>query len=606
MSDVPINLSPENMARAESLFERDLQTTARRVDHMFMILLMLEWLGGIVAALLISPTAWEGVQSRVHSHVYLAIYLGGVIVSFPLLVAWIRPGSQWSRHSIAVGQLLYSSLLIHLTGGRIESHFHIFGSLAFLAMYRDWRVLITASAVVALDHYLRGMFWPYSIYQSTITSSWRWVEHTWWVLFEDGVLIVAIRQGLKEMKSIAVRQTALEDAIRRAELSDKAKGAFLAQMSHEIRTPMTAILGYADVMAIEGEAPEAVQAIRRNGRHLLTVLDDILDLSTIEADQLRIKKSAVDVAELLRDVQQLMNPRAAQRGISLSLELQNIPPAVVTDVVRLRQIVLNLVSNAVKFTAEGQVRIQAEFVKSQDTAGNLTIRVADTGIGLTPEQQSRLFKAFAQADDNHHQTYGGTGLGLVISKRLAKLLGGDITAQSEAGVGSTFTVQLPVETATSNLSASAQKAQPKKLPGLPEPSTLGKRILVVDDAPDNRRLLRRLLMHAGFEVDVAEDGAAAIAAEASAKADDRAHHLILMDMLMPNVDGYEATRQLRARGHTGLIYALTAHASHMDEEKCRAAGCDDYITKPFDCDKLLTHITNSLTAKTVGKTESVA
>jgi signal transduction histidine kinase/ActR/RegA family two-component response regulator len=601
MFESQVNLSSDHASREEQLFQRDLSNICRRVDRMFMVLLVLEWIGGILAALLVSPRAWEGVESHVHAHVYLAVYLGGAIISFPLLVAWWLPGSVWSRHTIAAGQVLFSSLLIHLTGGRLETHFHIFGSLAFLAMYRDWRVLMTASVIVAFDHALRGMFWPYSVYQSTIVSSWRWVEHVGWVLFEDGVLIVAIRQSLAEMRGTASRQAALEDATRRAESSEKAKGAFLAQMSHEIRTPMTAILGYADMMAMEGQAAEAVQAIRRNGRHLLTVLDDILDLSTIEAEQLRIKKTPTDVAELLRDVQHLMGPRASQRGIGLSLELQNVPAAVSMDTVRLRQILLNLVSNAIKFTNEGTVRIAADYVPATASAGTLTVRVVDTGIGLTEQQRGRLFKSFSQADDSHHRTYGGTGLGLAISKRLAHLLGGDIEVESEAGKGSTFRLRIPVEVcgagdvegseAVSNAGGDEQvmEAVVRGVTGAMGESRR-RRILVVDDAADNRRLLRRLLVHAGFDVEVAEDGSTGMTAAITARAEGRGFDLVLMDMMMPRMDGYEATRQLRAAGDRGLIFALTAHVSAEDEEKCRAAGCDDFITKPFDCDALLRRV----------------
>jgi signal transduction histidine kinase/DNA-binding NarL/FixJ family response regulator len=593
MPAVPVQLSFENTNRAEDLFRQDLQTIERRVDRMFVALLVFEWVAGIIVALTVSPTMWEGLNGSVHQHVYAAVYLGGLIIAFPILVASLLPGTKWSRHAIAAGQVLFSSLLIHLTGGRIETHFHIFGSLAFLAMYRDWKVLITASAIVAVDHILRGIFWPYSVYASSVVSPWRWVEHLAWVCFEDGVLIIAIRQSLLEMHAIATRQTALEDAMRRAESADKAKGAFLAQMSHEIRTPMTAILGYADMMAIEGDAVEAVQAIRRNGRHLLTVLDDILDLSKIEADQLRIEKAVVDVPELLREVQHLMAPRALQRGTTLSLELRNLPAALLTDAVRLRQIVLNFTSNAIKFTANGTVRIVADFVMAQNNTGVLTIRVVDTGIGLTLEQQGRLFKAFSQADDMHHRLYGGTGLGLVISQRLARLLGGEIYVESEVGVGSTFCVRLPLMSADPPAPTIPPVNNGNSL--LPTPGA-GKRILVVDDASDNRRLLRRLLAHGKLQVDVAEDGSGGVTAALAAWNDDHPYDLILMDMLMPKVDGYEATRQLRERGYAGLIFALTAHASKHDEQRCRNAGCDDYIMKPFDCAALLSRVHGAVQA----------
>jgi len=581
--------------RTQSLVARDLYAIHRRTDHMFIALLIFEWIAGIVVALIISPRAWEGSVSHTHIHVYSALYLGGLIVAFPILAALLRPGTVFSRQSIAAAQVLYSALLIHLTGGRIETHFHVFGSLAFLAMYRDWRVLVTASIIVAIDHFLRGIYWPASVYNVLSPSPFRWLEHVTWVLFEDIVLMYAIRQSLREMHAIATRQTALEIAMQRAEAADAAKGAFLAQMSHEIRTPMTAILGFADMMALEGRpCEEAVGAIRQNGKHLLTLLDDVLDLSKIESGQLRVEKSPADITQLLHDVQHLMAPRATQRNIALILQCPNLQPALNTDIVRLRQIVLNLLSNALKFTLQGEVRVSADFTPDHTPntgAGTLTLRVADTGIGLSPEQQSRLFKPFAQADDSHHRRYGGTGLGLVICQRLATLLNGSISVHSELGAGSTFTVQIPVEVAATHMHEPAAPRQPVNRSTIP-PRLVGKRILVVDDAADNRRLLSRLLTLAGCTVETANDGSAAIESALVLRPD-----LILMDMLMPHVDGYQATRQLRDRGYAGPIIALTAHASTADEAKCRQSGCNGYIAKPFDCDHLLAGIQITLNSR---------
>jgi signal transduction histidine kinase/ActR/RegA family two-component response regulator len=454
-------------------------------------------------------------------------------------------------------------------------------------MYRDWRVLITASVIVGIDHFLRGAFFPASVYGILTPSPWRWIEHVTWVIFEDTFLIVAISQSLRELRAIANRQIALEDASRRAESADRAKGAFLAHMSHEIRTPMTAILGYADMMTLDADSrrTEAVDAIRRNGRHLLAVLDDILDLSKIEADQLRVEHAPTDVSELLRDIQHLMGPRALQRNTSVSLEIRNLPPTLLTDVVRLRQIVLNLASNAVKFTTDGQVSILAEYAPADGDTGTLSVSVTDTGIGLTPEQQDRLFKPFSQADDGHHRVYGGTGLGLVISQRLAALLGGQIRVQSTPGTGSTFRLEVPAQVSTRPV---VRENRPRMTESVPRTAAAGKRVLIVDDVADNRRLLRKLLLASGFEVDVADDGRAGVTAAIAALNDHHPFDVILMDMLMPALDGYEATRELRERGYRGLIVALTAYAT--DEQKCKQAGCDDFVAKPFDCEQLVMRI----------------
>ena len=196
--------------RAAALFREAESNLHKRTDRMFARLMIFQWLAGIAAAMWISPQTWEGATSYIHWHVWVAIFLGGAIVSFPVFLAWRYPGSVLTRHVIAVAQMLYSGLLIHLTGGRIETHFHIFGSLAFLAFYRDWRVLISATVVTALDHFLRGIFWPQSVYGVLAAGSWRWFEHAGWVIFEDIFLIASIRQSLKDAFNLAQRQASLE------------------------------------------------------------------------------------------------------------------------------------------------------------------------------------------------------------------------------------------------------------------------------------------------------------------------------------------------------------------------------------------------------------
>ena len=293
----------------------------QRTDRLFAFLLVLQWLAGMLAAWIVAPRRWLGTLPQTHLHVYAAIFLGGIITVFPVMMALFRPGTTLTRHSIAVGQILFSSLLIHLTGGRIETHFHVFGSLAFLAVYRDWRVLATASVVVAVDHFVRGVVWPQSVYGVIGGAEWRWLEHAGWVLFEDVFLFAAMRQSLAGMQSLAERQAMLEATKQAVEDADQAKSVFLANMSHEIRTPMTAILGYVDLMARPSERPEeraeAVQVIRRNGEHLLSVLNDILDISKIEAGRLRIERVDCNPAELVGEVASLMRPARERRASSL-------------------------------------------------------------------------------------------------------------------------------------------------------------------------------------------------------------------------------------------------------------------------------------------------
>jgi two-component system sensor histidine kinase/response regulator len=221
--------------RAEALFEGHADTVRRRTDRLFVVLLELEWLAAMVVALWISPRAWAGTLSRTHIHVWAALGLGGAIVSVPIALAWLRPGTILTRHLIAVGQVLMGVLLIHLTGGRIETHFHVFGSLAFLSLYRDWRVLVSASAVVAVDHLLRGIYWPQSVFGVLVASPWRWLEHAGWVIFEDAVLIPSCLQSLREMREIAWRRAELEVTREQVERTVEIRSAQLVQANNELR-----------------------------------------------------------------------------------------------------------------------------------------------------------------------------------------------------------------------------------------------------------------------------------------------------------------------------------------------------------------------------------
>src|SRR5882724_9767932 len=226
----------ERQKLTESLFHERQQATYRRVDRLFAGLMLFQWVGGVIAALVISPQAWEGATSHVHIHVWLAVLFGGLITLFPVLLAFLRPGHAYTRFTIAIGQMLMSALLIHLSGGRIETHFHVFGSLAFLAFYRDWRVFIPATIVVALDHFVRGVYWPQSVFGVLTASHWRWVEHAAWVIFEDVFLIYSCVQGVGEMHDSARKQADLEALSAEAQAANRAKFFFHDTTTHEIYT----------------------------------------------------------------------------------------------------------------------------------------------------------------------------------------------------------------------------------------------------------------------------------------------------------------------------------------------------------------------------------
>ena len=389
------------------------------------------------------------------------------------------------------------------------------------------------------------------------------------------------------LENLARSHRDLAAAREAAEAANRAKTEFLANMSHEIRTPMTAIMGYADLLIDQSCTPEqhaaSAQTIRRSGEHLLSILNDVLDLSKIEAGRMSAEILECRPDEIVADVVAMMSERAAGKGLSLVARCEPpIPATIRTDPTRLRQVLVNLAGNAIKFTERGNVSIIARLDRT-GPAPVMQFEITDSGIGLSPEQVGRLFQPFTQADSSTTRRYGGTGLGLVISRRLARLLGGDITVRSQPGSGSTFTVTI----ATGTLEGVEMLGQPRAstLPGTPTlapDSVEGLRILLAEDGPDNQRLIGHFLRRAGATVDIVENGRDAIDAAEKARTDGKPFHVILMDMQMPVMDGYVATSELRARAFVTPVIALTAHSLAEDRRRCLVAGCDEFITKPVN------------------------
>jgi PAS domain S-box-containing protein len=391
----------------------------------------------------------------------------------------------------------------------------------------------------------------------------------------------------------------LEIARRRAEQANQAKTEFLANMSHEIRTPMTAILGFADVLLTEegietapGERINALQTIKRNGEHLLEIINDILDLSKIEASCLAIERLRFAPSKIVSDVVALMKIRAEAKKLDFGAFYETaIPETIESDPTRLRQILINLVGNALKFTESGGVQIRVRFLPDESGDGHLQLAVADTGVGMTNEQLGRLFRPFTQADASTTRKFGGTGLGLTITKRLAEMLGGAIKAESETTKGSIFTVTIATRSVRGARMIDPSSSCETTLEKLPAPTnqgpTLACRILLAEDGIDNQRLISFILRKAGANVAVVENGQAAMERAFEASDAGRPFDVILMDIQMPVMDGYTATSRLRAEGYRGVIIGLTAHTMTGDREKCLAAGCDDYTTKPIDRPKLV-------------------
>jgi PAS domain S-box-containing protein len=405
------------------------------------------------------------------------------------------------------------------------------------------------------------------------------VEVNWNYRCNDQDQIVGFVCILSDITARKLAEQELGRAKKQAEADSRAKSQFLVNMSHEIRTPMSVIMGCADLMKMDEMAEEkrlVVELLRRASKSMVRIADDILCVSKIETGKLTVERAECCVRRLLRDVEAMIRPLAEKQGLEFSVVCDDdVPAAIVTDCERVLQCLLNIAGNAVKYTDRGHVHLS---VSSHDVNGARCIRfdVADTGIGIPAEKLDSVFELFMQMDTGKTRKYDGAGLGLAIPRQLAELLGGTLTVTSDVGIGSVFSLIIPAPDGVVVEKEPGAGSKPKAV------KKFSGNVLLVDDYDGIRKTFGRLLERLGLKVTMAENGREAVDLALSQPFD-----VVLMDVQMPVLDGYSATRMLREKGVDTPIVALTAHAMESDRQTCLDAGCNDYLSKPIDQDELL-------------------
>jgi signal transduction histidine kinase len=453
-------------ARAAALFEDHRDRVRRRADRVFGVLMIVQWAAAIIVSVVLSPFAWEGKVKTVNVHVWAAIFLGAAISVLPICLAWRRPGWPANRWVIAIAQVCWSALLIHLLGGRIETHFHVFVSLAFLAFYRDWRVLLPATVVVALDHFIRGVVWPESVYGIVSPAWWRFLEHAFWVVFEDIVLVFACVQGMVELRAIAQRQAEVEALSERdRDVSEKlsatleqltasqaarvraeklaAVGQLAASVGHELRNPLAAVRNAATYVskrmtdpkfaskpvADDPKVPQFLGIIDRELGACAKIISDLLDFA-------RERKLSLQQCPLTPMIDEVFGVVPSKGNVRLVNEVPRDLPIPNLDKDQFRQVLINLVQNASEAMPDGRdgwVTVRAD----GGGAAPWRITVTDDGAGIPRDAIASIFEPLFTTKSK------GTGLGLSIVANIVRAHGGSISVESEAGKGTTFVVELP-------------------------------------------------------------------------------------------------------------------------------------------------------------------
>ncbi len=610
---------------AARLVQDQLASIARQTDRMFALLMGLQWVAAVAAALWLSPRTWSGTHSAVHPHVWAAVFLGGALALFPIYLAVRHPGSALSRHTIAVAQMLWSALLIHLTGGRIETHFHVFGSLAFLACYRRPSVLLTATVVVLLYHVIFGQWWPQSIYGSPTVNVWETCEHAFWVLFEDIFLWLSMRRSLFDKRKLADHQARMEHdheltehevQVRTRELNVEiadrkqlqaeleqrdeqlrqshkleAVGSLAGGIAHEFNNLLQAIRGYTKY-GMEGLSPDEcryqdLEQVIKAADRAAALTRQLLGFSRRQV----LERVNLDPREVITELAQMLRPLIGEH-----IELEVAPASAMgvlhADRGLLQQMLLNLCINARDAMPDGgRLVLKTERVDLNDRycefhpmakpGAYLLFSVADTGSGMSPEVRQRIFEPF-------FTTKGvgkGTGLGLAMVYGGVQQHGGMINVYSEVGLGTTFRIYLPI---TVGIDASLDEQPTERTSGGQET------ILIAEDEPIVRDLAVRILTRAGYSVLVASDGAEAVELF---EANVDAVSMVLLDAVMPKLTGHQAYARIRLTNPNLPVVFCTGYDPDTGQIKVLVDEGVRVVQKPFDPDVLLRVVRELLDAQ---------
>lgn len=526
---------------------------------------------------------------------YRGTWLEAVLIGLPTLGLsyWLQKnqaGELITRITMACAFMVYTSLMIHQSGGDIEAHFAAFGLIGVLLYYRDWRTIFAATVFIYLQHLVAGyaQYKGFAVYVFDTSAFWRtFVLHVAYFLPFVGMMgylsIWLRREGIEQQRTIAqVRSNEIDlmQARDRAEVANRLKSEILANISHEIRTPMNGMLGLIQLLretSLSDKQREYLQLTQSSGDQLLSIINNILDLSKIESGAMDIESTPVHLPKLLEYTVRLFEPPAHKKNLLLQVKLDpNTPEHVMTDPVRLRQILSNLIDNAIKFTAEGRVEVEVwSELAPQSQQLRLHVCVRDTGIGFDGAQADALFSPFVQADSSITRHFGGTGLGLAITRRLVQNMGGYIRADSAPGQGAVFSFSVVCQQVTV-----AKSEPPSTHEASPAAAAKPLDILLAEDNPVNQMVAKMMLEQLGHRVSLVADGQQCLQALAQHSFD-----MLLLDVMMPKMDGIAALAEIRrSEAESGQhlpVMMVTAHAMLGDEERFRSLGADGYLSKPI-------------------------